>query len=175
MPRPEWLVFFWCCIFEFICCFLGRNYMDFFEHLLLHAACSSSILFFEMCSFQTHGQDEENPEGTNDAEAYRRSLTVLTSVVGLHLQDGQTKGIKAKKKAENAKARVVCGYLVLFDVFWGATIWISSSICCCIQLAPQAFFSLKFVVSRRTDRTKRIRRGPTMLRPPRDLSLSWHL
>ena len=163
MPRPEWLVFFWCCIFEFICCFLGRNYLDFFEHLLLHAACSSSIFYFEMCSFQTHGQDEENPEGTNDAEAYRRSLTVLTSVVGLHLQDGQTKGIKAKKKAENAKARVVCGYLVLFDVFWGARIY------CCMQLAPQVVFT------RRTGRTKKIRRGPTMLRPPRDLPLSWHL
>ena len=142
--------------------------MDFFEHLLLHAACSSSILFFEMCSFQTHGQDEENPEGTNGAEASKASLTVLTSAVGLHLQDGQTKGIKAKKKAENAKARVVCGYLVLFDVFLGATIWISWSICCCMQLAPQAFFSLKFVVSRRTDRTTKIRRGPTALRPPRD-------
>ena len=67
---------------------------------------------------------------------------------------------------------VIWCYLMFF---WGATIWISSSICCCIQLAPQAFFSLKFVVSRRTDRTTKIRRGPTALRPPRDLSLSWHL
>lgn len=37
-------------------------------------------------------------------------MAFLTSVVTLHLQDEQSKGAEAKKKAENAKAKVVGGY-----------------------------------------------------------------